>query len=50
VLDRAHRKSPLVDFRAPRIWIFLSSLQEASFSTLLVDDRIVKKLEKDGRF
>jgi len=26
---------PLVDFRAPRTWIFLSSLQEAFFSTLL---------------
>jgi hypothetical protein len=29
---------PLVDFRAPRTWIFLSSLQEAFFSTLLVKE------------
>jgi type IV pilus assembly protein PilA len=34
-LDRAHRKSPLVEFRAPRTWIFLSSLQEVFFSGLL---------------
>jgi hypothetical protein len=28
----------LVEFRAPRIWIFLSSLQEGFFSTLLDDE------------
>ena len=34
-LQRTVSTPPLVDFRAPRIWIFLSSLQEAFFSTLL---------------
>jgi hypothetical protein len=28
-LQRTVSTPPLIDFRAPRIWIFLSSLQEA---------------------
>ena len=34
-LQRTVSTPPLVDFRAPRLWIFLISLQEAFFSTLL---------------
>jgi hypothetical protein len=34
-LQRTGSTPPLVDFRAPRLWIFLISLQEAFFSTLL---------------
>ena len=34
-LQRTASTSPLVDFRAPRTWIFLSSLQEAFFSAEL---------------
>jgi hypothetical protein len=37
---------PLVDFRAPCLWIFLSSLQEASFSSLLEHIRDHAKVMK----
>jgi hypothetical protein len=34
-LRRTVSTPPLVDFRAPHLWIFLSSLQEVFFSSLL---------------
>jgi hypothetical protein len=43
-LQRTVSTPPLVDFRAPRIWIFLSSLQEAFFSTFLAQTRALKNL------
>jgi hypothetical protein len=37
-LQRTVSTPPLIDFRAPRLWIFLSSLQEAFFRNLLGQD------------
>jgi hypothetical protein len=42
-LQRTVSTPPLVDSRAPCIWIFLSSLQEAFFSTLLGSARRINK-------